>query len=80
MIKRKNLKSAKTRYDQICKNMTVLGFEPRFSRPQREVLTTRRYRHMQLSNCRYCSFTALVKASAPKYLTLLISNIVKTIQ
>ena len=28
------------------KNMGVLGFEPRFSRPQREVLTTRRYPHM----------------------------------
>ena len=26
--------------------MWVLGFEPRFSRPQREVLTTRRYPHM----------------------------------
>ena len=25
--------------------MWVLGFEPRFSRPQREVLTTRRYPH-----------------------------------
>ncbi len=28
------------------KNMSVLGVEPRLSRPQREVLTTRRHRHL----------------------------------
>ena len=40
-------KDAATKKESIIikKGMWLLGFEPRFSRPQREVLTTRRYPH-----------------------------------